>query len=343
VPEKLKPGLTAEHVMHPLDRQGLQAVVDKAAGLMGRSVFDRLMREADEDFFLLNLADNTKLGPTQGGSIYRLVEDVAGTLGIPTPHVFLDTSPDFKARTMGGTHASLVLPSALVDALQDGPLRAVVGHELGYILCGHSFYKLLAENFNRLTQLAGMIPWVGPVLSAGFQLVLFDWYRKAALSADRVALLATQDLDAVQQCLLWAAGGASRVGPELSVEGLASQAIELRQTTDKKKAGGIVDRVGNILSEVVLQQAWSAHPWPAVRLQEITEWAASDEYRRLLAGEYDTVLNEKRRARAAEAGGPPGDGLIGRASSLARGVGERIGSLFHRDPGRPPPVEPTDA
>ncbi|MBO0699961.1 MAG: M48 family metalloprotease, partial [Zavarzinella sp.] len=252
MPEKLKPGLTAEHVMHPLDRQGLQAVVDKAAGLMGRSVFDRLMREADEDFYLLNLADNTQLGPTQGASVYRLVEEVAGTLGIPTPHVFLDTSPDLKPRTMGGAHATLVLPSALVDALQDGPLRAVVGHELGYILCGHSFYKLLAENFDRLTQLAGMIPAVGPVLSAGFQLVLLDWYRKAALSADRVALLATQDLDAVQQSLLWAAGGGSRLGPELSVDGLAIQAVNLREATERKRAGGIVDRVGSVLSEVVL-------------------------------------------------------------------------------------------
>ena len=99
--------------------------------------------------------------------------------------------------------------------------------------------------------------------------------------------------------------------------------------------------MGSILSEVVLQQAWSAHPWPAVRLAEITEWAASDEYRRLLTGEYDTVLAEKRRARTPEASGP-GDSLIGRASSLAKGVGERIGGLFHRDPGRPPPVEPTD-
>jgi Zn-dependent protease with chaperone function len=339
VPEKLKPGLTAEHVMHPLDRQGLQAVVDKAAGLMGRSVFERLMREADEDFYLLNLADNTQLGPTQGTSVYLLVQDVAGTLGIPTPHVFLDTSPDFKPRTMGGAHASLVLPSALVDALQDGPLRAVVGHELGYILCGHSFYKLLAENFDRLTQLAGIIPWLGPILSAGFQLVLFDWYRKAALSADRVALLATQDLDTVQQALLWAAGGSSRVGPELSAAGLGLQAVNLREATERKRAGGIVDRVGSVLAEVVLQQAWSAHPWPAVRLQEITAWAASDEYRRLLAGEYETVLMDRRRGRAAESAG---DGLIGRASSLAKGVSERIGGLFHREPGRPSPVEPTD-
>jgi Zn-dependent protease with chaperone function len=337
MPEKLKPGLKAEHVMHPLDRAGLQVVMEKAAGLMGRSVFDRLMREAEEDFFLLNLADNTRLGPAQGKSLHGLVEDVAGTLGLPTPHVFLDTSPAYKPRTMGGANACLVLPSALVDAMPDAPLRSVIAHELGYILCGHSFYKLLAENFNRLSQLANMIPWVGPVLSAGFQLVLFDWYRKAALSADRVALLATQDLDAVQQCLLWAAGGASRIGQELTVEGLMAQAAELKEATERKRAGGIVDRVGNALSEVVLQQVWAAHPWPSVRLQEITAWAATEEYRRLVAGDYDTVLAERRKEPAVT--DPPGDGLLSRASSMAKGVGGRISGLFSRER---PPVEPTD-
>ena len=92
MPQPLKPGLSGELVMHPLDRAGLQAVIDKAAGVLGRGVFDRLMRDAEEDFYLLNLADNTKLGPTQGGSVYSLVVDVAGTLGMPVPHVFLDTS-----------------------------------------------------------------------------------------------------------------------------------------------------------------------------------------------------------------------------------------------------------
>ena len=146
--EKLKPGLTAEHVIHPLDRQSIQAVMDKAAGVLGRAVFDRLMREADEDFYLVNLADNTKLSPTQGGSLYRLVEEVAGVLGMPTPHVFLDTSPTYKPRTMGGAHATVVIPSALVDALPDTALRAVIGHELGYIVCGHSFYRLLAGEYD---------------------------------------------------------------------------------------------------------------------------------------------------------------------------------------------------
>src|SRR5215510_11413519 len=105
MPEKLRPGLTAEHVMHPLDRAGLQAVVEKTAALLGRTVFDRLMREAEEDFYLLNLADNTRLGPTQGPTLFRMVEAIAGTLGMPTPQVFLDTSSGYRPRTMGGANA----------------------------------------------------------------------------------------------------------------------------------------------------------------------------------------------------------------------------------------------
>jgi Zn-dependent protease with chaperone function len=331
MPQPLKPGLAAEHVMHPLDRAGLQAVVDKAAGVLGRGVFERLMRDAEEDFYLLNLADNTRLGPTQGASVYNLVADVAHTLGLPVPNVFLDTSPGFKPRTLGGANPCLVLPSALIDVLPDAALRAAVGHELGYIVCGHSFYRLLAENFTRLSQLAGVIPWVGPILSAGLQLVLLDWYRKAALSADRVALLGTQDPEAIQHYLMWSAGASTRIGGELSAEGLALQAAELRDAQARKRTGGMIDRLGYALSEVMLQQVWNHNPWPAVRLGEITIWADSKEYRRLLAGEYAEVLAEKAPAEPLAGEGP---GLLDRAASFGKYAGGKIGGLFGK--GGPP-------
>jgi Zn-dependent protease with chaperone function len=336
VAQKLKPGLSAKHVMHPLDRAGLQAVMGKMGSLLGQGLFDRLMKEAEEDFYLLNLADNTKLGPTQGGSVYRLVAEVAETLGMSTPNVFLDTSPGLNPRTLGGAHASLVLPSALVDSMPEPALRAVIGHELGYILCGHSFYKLLAENFERLSQVAGMIPWLGPVLSAGFRLALLDWYRKAALSADRVSLLGTQDIRVVQQSLLWLAGSASRIGAELSVEGLSAQAEELKQETERKRAGGIVDRLGYFMSEVALQQAWCAHPWPATRLREITAWAASESYPALLAGNYDAPNEQAEKPPAPPPAAERTD-PAGSATSLGKLSG-RLGRLF----GRSTPEQPAE-
>jgi Zn-dependent protease with chaperone function len=325
--QPLKSGLSAQHVMHPLDRAGLQAVVSKTAGLLGGGLFTRLMKEAEDDFYLVNLSDNTKLGPNQGASLYRLVADVAGTLGMPTPHVFLDTAAGFKPRTLGGESACLVLPSGLVDALPEDLLRVAVAHELGYILCGHSFYKLLAENFERMSQLAGMLPWVGPLLSAGMRLALLDWYRKAALSADRVALLGTQHLPTVQRYLMWSAGAASRVGSELSAEGLCAQVAELNELIERKRAGGVIDRLGSLLSEVVLQQAWNAHPWPATRYKEVTAWGESAEYRDLLAGKYDSPA-----APPAAAGESP-EPAAGTEQPTAedKSLGGRFSRLFRRN------------
>ncbi len=282
----LRPGLRGEYFIHPLDRAGMQDLLNRLTAALSWAQIHRFIREAEEEFFLINLADNTRLTETQGGSLYRLVSDVAGTLGMPTPHVFLDTSINLAPKTLGGDRAGIVLPSAVVDRLAERPLRAVIGHELGHILCGHSFYRLLAENFEHLTRLTSAIPVVGPLLSVGMQLVLYDWYRKSDYSADRAALLATQDLDDVIESLRWFAGGATSLGSELSNAGFAEQAAEYQRAVEQKRSGGVFDRAGYLLSGMVVQHALSPHPWPALRLHEISQWAASDAYRRLLAGDY---------------------------------------------------------
>ncbi|MEX2139526.1 MAG: M48 family metalloprotease [Pirellulales bacterium] len=167
MPQKLAPGLSGRHFMHPLDQSSMQAVLERVTGSLVRGQIEKLMKEAEEEFFLLNLADNTRLDHSQGGSLYRLVVEAAEIFSMNTPHVFLDTTPSVQPRTVGGAKACLILPSTLVGDLSESQLRVVIAHELGHILCGHSFYRLLAENFEHVSKLASAIPFLGPVLSLG--------------------------------------------------------------------------------------------------------------------------------------------------------------------------------
>ena len=90
--------------------------------------------------------------------------------------------------------------------------------------------------------------------------------------------------------------------------------------------------------DISLGSAIEAYNAATVRLDEITTWAGSDEYRHLVAWEYDAVLAARRAAAPPDGSS---DGLFGRARDVARGVGGRLSGLFGRD--RPPaPVEPTD-
>jgi Zn-dependent protease with chaperone function len=328
MPQKLAPGLSGKHFMHPLDRTSLQAVIERITGSLVRGQIEKLMKEAEEEFFLLNLADNTRLDESQGGSLYRLVVEAAEVFSMPVPHVFLDTTPSVQPRTVGGAKACLIIPSTAVSDLSDSQLRVVIAHELGHILCGHSFYRLLAENFEHVSKLAATVPFLGPVLSLGLQLMLFDWYRKSELSADRAALLGTQDLEAIQKTLLWFAGSHSRIGNELSAEGFRRQADEFRAAVQRRREGGLVDRMGYLLSGMMLQQALSPHPWPAVRLHEINQWAASDEYQRLLRGQYDVPACEAD-ASTGEATSQPG-GVTTYVTKLGRSAGSALTGLFSR-------------
>ena len=323
MPFKLAPGLSGKHFMHPLDRSSMQAVLERITGSLVRGQIEKLMKEAEEEFFLLNLADNTRLDHSQGGSLYRLVEEAAGIFSMSTPYVFLDNTPSIQPRTVGGAKACLILPSTLVADLSEAQLRVVIAHELGHILCGHSFYRLLAENFEHVSKLAAAVPFLGPVLSLGLQLLLFDWYRKSELSADRAALLGTQDLNAVQQTLLWFAGSNSKIGPELSTEGFCRQADEFCAAVERRREGGLFDRMGYLLSGLMTQQALSPHPWPAVRLHEITHWAASDEYQRLLAGQYDEPSDE-----AADSSGESATTVSQTVTTYVAGLGRSAGSAL---------------
>jgi Zn-dependent protease with chaperone function len=333
MPQKLAPGLSGKHFMHPLDRTSMQAVIERVTGSLVRGQIEKLMKEAEEEFFLLNLADNTRLDHSQGGSLYRLVVEAAEVFSMSVPHVFLDTTPSVQPRTVGGAKACLIIPSTAVSDLSDSQLRVVIAHELGHILCGHSFYRLLAENFEHVSKLAATVPFLGPVLSLGLQLLLFDWYRKSELSADRAALLGTQDLDAIQQTLLWFAGSQSRIGHELTSDGFRRQAEEFRAAIERRREGGLVDRMGYLLSGMMLQQALSPHPWPAVRLHEITQWAASDEYQRLLAGQYDLPTSEAD-ASSSEATSQQ-SGVTNYVTKLGRSAGSALTGLFARASGSP--------
>jgi len=143
--KKLREGLSGEHFAHPLDRLGMQRLVDRLTrSEVTKTRIEKLQADSEEEFYLLNLADNTRLSESQGGSVYRLVREVAEVLGALVPQVFLDTSAEINACALGGTNPSIILTSALVDTFPERALRAVIAHELGHIICRHTFYRMLS-------------------------------------------------------------------------------------------------------------------------------------------------------------------------------------------------------
>jgi len=67
--------------------------------------------------------------------VYRLVENLCITAGMPTPKVYIIDSPALNAFATGRDpeHASIALTSGIISALENEELEGVIAHELSHI------------------------------------------------------------------------------------------------------------------------------------------------------------------------------------------------------------------
>lgn len=332
--KKLLEGFSREHFAHPYDTSGMHRLMEKLSKSHITAVqIEKMQTQAEDEFYLLNLADNTKLSEKQGGSIYLLVKEVANILSCPIPHVFLDTNPYVNAYALGGENPSIVLTSALIDFFPESTLKVVIAHELGHINCKHTFYRLLANYFDTFSRLLNLIPILGSLLSLSFRWYLLDWYRKSELSADRASLLGTQDIDEVKNCILMLAGGSDKIRNELSVTGYIEQGHEFQNYMKMKREQDLQERVGFLFSGFMLQTAVSTHPWPAVRLMEIDRWEKSEQYKLLIEGKYEEAVKKSQVVKDEEeiiVPPPLGDDIKEYVKDLGKVVGDKFKGFFEQ-------------
>lgn len=67
--------------------------------------------------------------------VYRMVENLAITTGIPTPNVYIIDSPALNAFATGRDpeHASIALTTGIISALENQELEGVIAHEMSHI------------------------------------------------------------------------------------------------------------------------------------------------------------------------------------------------------------------
>jgi hypothetical protein len=102
---------------------------------------------------------------------------------------------------------------------------------------------------------------------------LLEWFRKAELSADRAGLLCGQDPAVALRAHVLMAGAISPSDVDT--------AEFLKQASDYEGAGDVRDSVLKLIRVMDLR-----HPLAVVRAAELQKWAASEDYRAVLGGEY---------------------------------------------------------
>jgi Zn-dependent protease with chaperone function len=190
--------------------------------------------------------------------LYRLAAGSATRLQPGPVEFFVAPSRDLNAYTFGlESPKVVVLFSALVEAMDEGELSFVIGHELGHVKLGHTWLNSLV---------GGMAGIPSPSsASALLALAFLSWNRACEYSADRAGLLACGSLEKAVTALVKLVAG-----PQARTQADLERAYRLIDAEDDTFLGGLNELLGS-------------HPLLIRRITELRRYAGSAEYRRLQA------------------------------------------------------------
>lgn len=256
--------------IHPEDAAALKAL--KAIPLLSKVLKKAMDIGAEQLQTGMNMATKIRLSPTQLPHLYNILPPICEQLEIREPEYFLEMSPLPNAYAFGDTQTAITITSALVEMMSEEELRAVVAHECGHIACHHMLYHTLAQ---MIANASGAFEALA-ALAIPVQVALFYWQRKSELSCDRAAAYIT-DPDATASMLARLAGGPKSITSQLNMEELARQADQY----DALCKDGMWNKA--LQTFAVCDKD---HPFVAVRMREMLNWTATQDFRHLLESHH---------------------------------------------------------
>ena len=308
-PRQTVPGIAGVSWEHPADRAALQAlravpgadeVIRKVIALVG----------GERGIRLLFQGNAVRVGPQQFPRIWTLHVEVCTTFDWPTtPELYITQTPVFNAGAYGVDDPFIVLHSAALELLDDDELRALLAHEMGHVISGHSLYRTIAAILSFVSLAA--LPMLAGLALLPVRLAFLEWSRKSELSADRAGLLGCQDVIVAQRLDMKMAGGGrgDAFAGQMNVEAFMAQAHEYAGSNEG------LDVVYKILNTLVL-----THPMHTIRAAELQKWVAAGEYDRMLRGEYTRRGSETTDHPIRDDMAAAGNYYAGEAKDIAREV-----------------------
>lgn len=235
----------------------------------------------DRWLYCYNMSMSVRCGPSQYGTLYRILRESCEVLDMPEPELYLTSNPFPNAFAGGVERPYITLRSSIVDTLSDEQLYHLIGHELGHIKANHILYMSVAQVLYPLLEMIGRRTLgLGDVASVGLILALYEWFRQAEITADRAGLLVSQSLDLSIDANVCLTAGPNRLSHEMSRDAFMDQARAYQDA-------GTLENIGKVLLFFLMSSTYT-HPMPVHRTQQLERWVQSGAYERILAGDYST-------------------------------------------------------
>ncbi|HEX6500087.1 MAG TPA: M48 family metallopeptidase [Micromonosporaceae bacterium] len=316
-------GISSRAWEHPADRGALTALRE----LRG---FDQVVKALnavwnERAYRLMYLGGAVRVDHRQYSRVYRLFAEAGAVLDVPElPELYVRFDRTLNGACVGMAQPFIVINTGAVELLDDEELRVLLGHELGHLRSGHAVYRTIMLWLLEAGQTLAFVPG-GTIALRVIMSAMYEWWRKAELSADRAGLLAGQDPAASLRLAMKLAGGGDLT--QIDTTAFLEQAAEFERSGDLRDS----------LLRMMLV-ARSTHPMPVARAAELRQWVDSGAYPRILAGHYPR--------RSDDASAPVGDdvkaaadhyreafrdsqdplvNLLRKIGDGASGIGERVG------------------
>lgn len=127
---------------------------------VGLSIFSSFFSYWYSDKLVLTMSQAKRINPDDNRELYRLVENLCITAGLPIPKIYIinDTAPNAFATGRNADNAVIAVTSGLLQKLERAELEGVIAHELSHI-------------GNRDILLATLV-----TVLVGFIVLLADWF-----------------------------------------------------------------------------------------------------------------------------------------------------------------------
>jgi Zn-dependent protease with chaperone function len=170
-------------------------------------------------------------------------------------------------------------------------LLFIFGHEIARIKSQHIIYHQMSimmptfKNWLSSTTLG-----IGGLVASGVELGLYNWVMMAKFTADRVGLLACQDINIATTALIKLAG--------LPEEYLTTEVIEDFVIQSREFTSNSFDSLDQVTK--ILSYSESNLSWLIMRTGELLKWVDSGEYDQIIQGENINTLKGEEEGEEKE-------------------------------------------